>query len=211
MISTHKDSWIKRTTSAFQHNTRSGYPTVLRRIEVFVPRVDQRHPRAASIAVARGSVTHAPRTLIAGVVAVALSLSSPFLAAHAWASAREPHTVSYLLRVATAFNDNYAANRDALVYERWDAPSQRVISEAAYVHRHELCPNPPGAALVEGAYEIAGGYWAVHYEISGSRLTDYWHYVGGRWRFDLLRSNPSSVRLYRLSFAAYVSRVGCTH
>jgi len=156
-------------------------------------------------------ITFGQRTLIAGVMAVALSLVSPPLVAHVGASAREPRTVSFLIRVATAFNDDYAANRDALVYERWDAASQRVISEAAYVRRHVLCPNAPGAALVEGANQIAGGYWAVHYEISGSRLTDYWHYMGGRWRFDLLRSNPSSVRLYRLPFAAYASHVGCTH
>jgi hypothetical protein len=157
------------------------------------------------------SISIGRHILVAGAAAVALSLACPLLVAHLGASTREPRTASFLIRVATEFNDDYAANRDALVYQRWDAPSQKVISEAAYVRRHELCPTAPGAALVEGAYAIAGGYWAVHYEISGSRLTDYWHYVDGRWRFDLLRSNPSSVRLYRLPFAAYASQVGCAH
>lgn len=143
-------------------------------------------------------------------IAISLLVMTPIPATFASASTGEPETRSFLLRVANAFNRNYAANRDALVYQRWDARSQAVISEASYVRRHSLCHSAPGAAVVEDATPVTGGHWTVHYEISGTQLTDYWHYVTGHWRFDLLRSNPSAVRLYRLSFAAYATQVGCT-
>jgi hypothetical protein len=51
----------------------------------------------------------------------------------------------------------------------------------------------------------------VHYELGGQQLTDYWFYVRRRWEFDLLLSNPSAVKLYRLSPAKYVAAVGCAH
>jgi hypothetical protein len=55
----------------------------------------------------------------------------------------------------------------------------------------------------------AGRWWLVHYSISGAQLTDYWRYEHGRWVFDLIRSNPQAVRLYRLPAAQYLAAVGC--
>jgi hypothetical protein len=113
------------------------------------------------------------------------------------------------LRVAGEFNDNYALNRAGLVYDRWDASSRAVINRDEYVKRHNECPTPPGAAVVEGASPAVDGYWRVRYSISGAQLVDYWRYVNGRWVFDLARSNPDAVKLYRLSFGAYARAVGC--
>src|SRR5215468_2662927 len=48
-------------------------------------------------------------------------------------------------------------------------------------------------------------------EVPGQQLTDYWFYVHRRWVFDLVLSNPSSVRLYRMSPQRYVATLGCTH
>lgn len=143
--------------------------------------------------------------LIVGCLTINANASSS-LATHATS---DPKTRQALLRIAVQFNNNYSANRDGLVYDRWDATSRAVISRAQYVKRHVECPTAPGHAVVEDASRAGGGYWRVRYSISGSQLTDYWHYEHGRWRFDLARSNPSSVGLYRLSFAAYAAAVGC--
>lgn len=121
----------------------------------------------------------------------------------------DPHTRYALISIAVAFNTNYAENRDGLVYDRWDSASQATITRAEYVRRHKRCPTAPGPAVVESATPISGGFWRVRYAISGSQLVDYWQYVGGRWVFDLARSNPDAVKLYRLSFTAYARAVGC--
>lgn len=121
----------------------------------------------------------------------------------------EPRTAAALLRIATQFNAEYAANRDALVYSRWDARSRAVIGERVFARRHAECDTAPGTATVERAAPAADGFWTVEYSLSGIQFTDYWRYTGGRWVFDLVRSNPSAVALYRLSFAAYARAVGC--
>lgn len=41
------------------------------------------------------------------------------------------------------------------------------------------------------------------------QLTDYWYYTHRSWEFDLILSNPDSVRLYQLAFAKYAAQVGC--
>jgi hypothetical protein len=56
-----------------------------------------------------------------------------------------------------------------------------------------------------------GGAWIVDYEAGGVQLRDYWFYVRGRWVFDLVLSNPDSVKLYRLSPPHYLAALGCTH
>ncbi len=122
----------------------------------------------------------------------------------------DPETRQALLDIAVQFNNNYAANRDGLVYDRWDARSRSVITRAQYIRRHAECPSAPGRAVVEGASRAANGYWRVRYSISGTQLTDYWHYEHGRWRFDLERSNPNAVKLYQLPFTSYATAVGCT-
>lgn len=121
----------------------------------------------------------------------------------------DPRTRSALLGIATRFNANYAANRDRLVYGRWDARSRRLISAADYIRRHAECATAPGPAVVEGAQPATGGYWRVDYAISGIQFVDYWRYERGRWVFDLVLSNPSAVKLYRMSFAQYARAVGC--
>lgn len=113
------------------------------------------------------------------------------------------------MAIARRFNADYAANKDGLVYARWDARSRAVISAASYLRRHAECDTAPGPAVVESAVPESGGFWRVDYAISGVQFADYWRYEGGRWRFDLVRSNPSAVRLYRLPFAAYARAVGC--
>lgn len=121
---------------------------------------------------------------------------------------RDPPTKQALLQIARQFNNDYAANNAAAVYDRWDARSRTVIDRADYVRRHRECPTAPGPATVQGAVH-AGRWWLVHYSISGTELTDYWRYDHGRWLFDLVRSNPQAVRLYRLSPAKYFAAVGC--
>ncbi|MHB1987788.1 MAG: hypothetical protein ACYCSF_07370 [Acidimicrobiales bacterium] len=122
----------------------------------------------------------------------------------------DPRTARALLAIAVRFNEDYAANKDGPVYDRWDTASQAVITRASYLRRHLECPTSPGPAVVERATASAGGYWKVDYSIGGVQLVDYWHYEDGRWRFDLLLSNPSAVALYRLPFAEYAKAVGCT-
>ena len=115
-----------------------------------------------------------------------------------------------LRAVATAFNNNYEHNDVGAVYDRWDSASQALISKSNYVRRHKICPTQPGKATTREVSQSANGYWTVVYAISGVAMTDYWHYVNGEWRFNLARSNPDAVRLYRESFASYAKDVGCT-
>lgn len=144
------------------------------------------------------------------LAAVAASVLAFGACSNASAAAhRDPHTKQALLRIARRFNADFSANRVGPVYDRWDARSKRIIARADYVRRHVECPRPPGPASVLGA-ERAGAWWLVHYAISGLNLTDYWRYEHGRWVFDLVRSNPQAVRLYRLSPAKYVAAIGCT-
>jgi hypothetical protein len=51
----------------------------------------------------------------------------------------------------------------------------------------------------------------VNYEIGGMQFHDYWFYVHGRWVFDLLLSNPNSVKLYKLTPQQYATATGCSH
>jgi hypothetical protein len=125
------------------------------------------------------------------------------------ATHRDPPTAQALLRIARKFNEEYAANEDDAVYERWDARSREIISAGDYIRRHQECPTAPGAAIVRNAVR-AGPWWLVHYSISGTNLTDYWRCEHGRWVFDLFRSNPHAVRLYRLPAAQYFAAIGCS-
>jgi len=121
----------------------------------------------------------------------------------------EGDRASVLWAIATTFNQNYSENHPIAVYDRFDAASRAVISRADYVRRHRECPDPPGPATTTGVQRGPGGYWLVHYSIDSVALTDYWHYVAGRWRFSLVRSNPDAVSLYSLPFAAYARALGC--
>jgi hypothetical protein len=131
--------------------------------------------------------------------------------ASAAAATRDPRTAAALLKIATAFNDEYDTGDYRPVYDRWDARSQAIITRAEYIRRHTDCPSAPRAAAhVESATPGPRGAWLVDYEISGTRLTDYWFYVRGRWLFDLVLSNPSAVKLYRMSPQQYATAVGCS-
>lgn len=121
----------------------------------------------------------------------------------------EPRTAKELLAVASIFNRDFAANNVGPVYARWDRRSRNTISEADYVLRHRECPSHPGTPVTESAAPSAGGWWEVHYSVDGVQLTDYWIYQAGGWRFDLVRSNPDAVTLYKLSTAAYMRAGGC--
>ena len=124
----------------------------------------------------------------------------------------DQRTASALLRIATNFNNEYDRGDYGPVYARWDARSQAIITKAEYIRRHKQCPSAPqAAAQTESATPGRRGAWIVDYEIGGQRLTDYWFYVHRRWLFDLVLSNPSSVRLYRMSAQQYVTAVGCSH
>ena len=124
----------------------------------------------------------------------------------------DPRTASALLKIATVFNNDYDSGDYGPVYARWDARSQAIITRAQYIKRHQDCPGAPhAAALVQSATPGRRGAWLVDYEISGQRLTDYWFYVHRHWLFDLVLSNPGSVRLYRMTPEAYAAAVGCSH
>ncbi len=123
--------------------------------------------------------------------------------------AREPATASQLRDVAAQFNVDYQRNDDAPVWKRFDAASQAVITEARYVRWHQECRSSPGPATILQVSQMSNGWWLVNYEISGVTLHDYWHQQVGRWRFSLVRSNPSAVSLYSLSFTAYARAIGC--
>jgi hypothetical protein len=124
----------------------------------------------------------------------------------------DPRTTSALLKIATVFNNDYDRGVYGPVYDRWDARSQAVITRAQYITRHKDCPSAPHAsALVESATPGPHGAWLVDYEIGGQRLTDYWFYVHRRWVFDLVLSNPDSVRLYRMTPQQYAAATGCAH
>lgn len=121
----------------------------------------------------------------------------------------EPATSSELVRVATTFNDDYQFNVDVPVWDRFDPASQALIARATYVRWHRECPASPGTATVVDARRLTGGWWVVDYEIGGVRLHDYWHEIDGRWRFSLVRSNPSAAALYSSTFAAFARANGC--
>ncbi len=126
------------------------------------------------------------------------------------AARRDPKSAHRLLLVARAFNDAFQVNRDAAVYGRWDAASRAIISGPAYVRRHRECPNDPRTPVdTWGVSRGPGGAWLVHYALGGQQLTDWWYYVDGRFVFDLARSNPAAVALYRASPARYLQLAGC--
>lgn len=116
-----------------------------------------------------------------------------------------------MLRIATTFNNDYDRGVYGPVYDRWDARSKAIIGRADYIRRHTECPTAPASARVESAGRGPDGAWLVHYVADGAQLTDYWFYVDGRWLFDLPLSNPSSVRLYKMSDKQYLAAFGCSH
>ncbi len=148
----------------------------------------------------------APALLILALIACAgTAPASPRSSA---AARSDPRTAQALLRIARRFNADYSANRVGAVYDRWDTRSRTIISRADYIRRHQECHTNPGRATIEEA-TAAGRWWLVRYSISGISLTDYWRYEHGRWLFDLFRSNPQAVRLYRLPAAKYLATLGC--
>lgn len=145
-------------------------------------------------------------------MAVGLAGCGPVVpsAAPAHRRSRDPETATALLRIATRFNIDYATARYAAVYGRFDAASRAVISRRDYLRRHRECPSPKeGKVATTSVTRGPGRAWLVHYSIGGARLTDTWYYAGGRFAFDLPRSNPSAVALYRSSPSAYARAVGC--
>ena len=154
------------------------------------------------------------RVAIAAVVAVVAAGcagqgSRP--AAEPSAVARDPRTMVALLKIATMFNDDYDTGVYGPVWDRWDARSQALISRADYIQRHTECPDSPQSVTVEDASPGSGGAWIVDYQTGGVQLHDYWFYVGGRWVFDLVLSNPDAVPLYKLTPQQYIAKLGCAH
>jgi len=124
----------------------------------------------------------------------------------------DPRTAAALLKIATSFNNDYDRGDYGPVYARWDARSQTIIARADYIRRHQECPAGPQTARTESASPGGPhGAWLVRYEIGGQQLTDYWFYAHRRWAFDLVLSNPQSVRLYRMPVRQYLSFLGCVH
>ena len=114
------------------------------------------------------------------------------------------------MRVAQAFNDAYDNGDFGAVYDRWDARSQALLSQADYVRRHRLCaPATHDTAVVTGASPAGAGAWHVTYRLGGLSLTDTWYYVSRRWVFDIVSSNPAAAQLYRLPYLGYAAAVGC--
>ena len=125
----------------------------------------------------------------------------------------DPHTAAALLKIAAAFNHDYDTEDYGRVYARWDARSQAIITRADYIRRHQACPGGSQALSQTETVSPGGprGAWLVRYEISGQQLTDYWFYVGHRWVFDLVLSNPDAAGLYRMSPSQYAAAVSCAH
>jgi len=121
----------------------------------------------------------------------------------------EPATASQLRHVATQFNLDYQGNDDGLVWERFDAASKAVITQARYVRWHQDCRTAPGPATILDVSQTSSNWWVVTYQISGVTLHDYWHQQDDRWRFSLVRSNPSAVSLYSSTYSAYAQEMGC--
>lgn len=96
--------------------------------------------------------------------------SAPTAAQPASAEHADPATAQALLRIARQFNNEYAANDDGAVYDRWNTRSRRIITVAEYIRRHHECPTAPGQAIVRNAVP-AGQWWLVHYSIAGTNLT----------------------------------------
>ena len=155
------------------------------------------------------------RLLIAAVLAATAAAgcsaqaSPPAAVRHA--PAGDPRTAAALLTIATVFNNDYDSGHYGPAYDRWDARSQAIITRADYIQRHTACPSSPQTARTENASPGPGGAWLVDYEIDGVQLRDYWFYQHGRWVFDLVLSNPSSVRLYKLTPQQYAAALGCGH
>ena len=156
----------------------------------------------------RRRVNHVPRAALLAMIILTVVVSVYRLTLAP--KRTELDTRAALWAVASAFNENYEHNDVGAVYDRWDVASQSIISRSDYVHRHEACPTTPGAATTREVLRGPGGYWKVVYAISGVTNTDYWHFVSGQWRFNLARSNPAAVHLYREPFAAYAKDIGCT-
>ncbi|MGI8447690.1 MAG: hypothetical protein ACR2MP_11035 [Streptosporangiaceae bacterium] len=164
----------------------------------------------------RRAVAAAAVGLVAAGLVTACSPGSGHGQGHAVASAAplppDPRTAAALLKIATVFNNEYDRGDYGPVYDRWDTRSRAVITRAQYIKRHQDCPSAPQAtALVESAIPGPHGAWLVDYEIGGQRLTDYWFYVDHRWVFDLVLSNPDSVKLYRMTPQQYAAATGCAH
>jgi hypothetical protein len=115
--------------------------------------------------------------------------------------------------IATAFNHDYDTGDYGPVYTRWDARSQAIITRADYIRRHKDCPSGSHTLSQTESVSPGGphGAWLVHYQIGGQQLTDYWFYVHHRWVFDLVLSNPSAVKLYRMTSQQYAAALGCAH
>lgn len=149
--------------------------------------------------------------LVALVVAAALATVVGISASRDSNPGRsDDRSAGALLLIARQFNEDYSANRDGAVYDRWDSASQRVISRARYMELHRVCMTAPGPAVVEGATRGGGGFWTVRYSIDGNQLLDYWHYEDGRWLFSLVKSNPGAVELYKLPLRDYMVAAGCS-
>jgi hypothetical protein len=159
-----------------------------------------------------------PPVAIAAVAAAVLAAGCTASAtAHPAAPAAslppDAHTAAALLKIATTFNHDYDTGDYGLVYARWDARSQAIITRAGYITRHKGCPSAPHTLSQTESVSPGGahGAWLVHYEVGGQQLTDYWFYVNRRWVFDLVLSNPDAVKLYRMSPQQYAVALGCNH
>jgi hypothetical protein len=162
-----------------------------------------------------GSAAPRALTAIAAVVVLAVTGCAAGTAHRARAAASlppDPRTAAALMKIATVFNHDYDTGDYGPVYARWDARSQAIITRADYIRRNQECRGPSRArSQTEDVSHGLHGAWLVHYEIGGQQLTDYWFYVHRRWVFDLVRSNPDAVKLYRMPAQQYVAALGCDH
>jgi hypothetical protein len=145
------------------------------------------------------------------LAAVGCTASTGRPAAPAASVPPDPRTAPALLKIATTFNHDYDTGAYGLVYARWDARSQAIITRADYIQRHKDCPAGSQVLSRTESASPGGphGAWLVRYRLGGQQLTDYWFYVSHRWVFDLMLSNPDAARLYRMSPGQYIAATGC--
>lgn len=147
--------------------------------------------------------------LLGGALLIALTVFIGNVAAHKQTTQQAKITTRALEAMAATFDANYHLNHDGAVWDRWDPSSQAIISRADFITRHAHCNTAPSTAVVTSVTLASHGFFAVHSEMDGVKLTDFWHYVSGQWRFSLRKSNPSAVRLYQEPAAAYYRNLGC--
>ena len=106
----------------------------------------------------------------------------------------DPRTGASLLKIATAFNDEYQRRLRARLRPLGCPQPGRHPPGGVRPPQSGVPQRTAAACQHEGDAPGQHGAWIVSYEIGGQQLTDYWFYANRRWVFDLVRT---LVPMYR--------------